>query len=138
MAEQVVRIEGTVPVTTATSTSTLNVNEFAKETSLHASGVVNQPGAGAVICTLTPPAGFYKVEIHRAADGNGTPILYNNAALTVGATTYTLVQVPELGLLYHYTFYANVNGSTAVSVISPAASSTGINVTASITATRMV
>lgn len=138
MAEMTVRIEGVVPVSNSSTTGVLKVQNYFGASSLHAAGMVPNAVAGQAIVTLAaPPAGFYRIDVHRAADGSGTPQLYNNGDFRVGATSNVLLSVPELGTLYNYTFYEVLDGTQALSVNAVTNVTTNITITASITATRI-
>jgi hypothetical protein len=137
MAEMTVRIEGDVPVISSGST-TLKVQEYYGDTSLHAAGSATNVTPGQIICQLTnPPAGFYRVDVHRMAGGSGTPTLYNNGRLWVGSTPYVLTSTPTLDLHYEFTFYVKLDGATNLSVDVVGAGASNITVVASITATRI-
>lgn len=117
------------PVQVAT---TSEVNSF------HGAGVVNEPDADQVIAECTPnQAGFYKIEIHRAADGTGTPSLYNTGTFLAGGDSYELSTVPELGILYNYVFYHSNDGTEPFQLIANQAASLNIAITGSVTATRI-
>lgn len=107
--------------------------------SIHAAGSAANAVAGQAIVTMSaPPAGFYQIDVHRSADGSGTPSLYNNGDFRVGALTpMVLLSVPELGIQYFYTFYVNLDGTQALSVNAVTNVSNNITITASITATRI-
>lgn len=136
MAEMTVRIEGEVPV--LTSTGVLQVSEYRGDASLHVAGAVANVVAGQAICTLpAPPAGFYRVDVHRIAGGSGSPTLFNNGQFRVGATIHTLMSAAVLELPYTFTFYVALNGSTDLSVNAAANGAANITIAASITATRI-
>lgn len=137
-AEQTVRIEGTVPVALTSSAITVQASEYSGATSLHASDQVTNILAGQAVCTLTsPPAGFYRVDVHRIAGGSGTPSLFNNGQFRIGATTHVLMSAAVLELPYFFTFYVALDGATNLSVNAVADGSANITVAASITATRI-
>lgn len=93
--------------------------------------------ANNVFCTLTPPPGKYLVEVRRLAYGNGTPSVANNSYFFVGTSNHTLSTGAILGVLYHFEFYVELDGSTAIGVKSIGNGSANIGVTAGITATRL-
>lgn len=136
---QVVKIDGDVNVVpSGTSGGVLSVSEVMSQ-SLHAAGSVLTPGAGAAICTLSaPPAGLYRVDIHRMAGGSGTPTLFNNGAFrTTSGLNFVLPSVAVLEIPYSFTMYIQANGTDDFSVNSVLAGSANITISASITATRI-
>lgn len=138
MAEKVVRIEGNVPVTNSSSTAVLQISEYTGATSLHTAGAQANVTASQAICTLAaPPAGFYRVDVHRIAGGSGTPTLFNNGQFRVGAAINTLASAAVLETPYDFVFFVNLDGSTALSVNAAADGGANITISASITATRI-
>lgn len=92
---------------------------------------------GNIFCTLTPPAGKYRVNINRIAYGNGTPTVANNSSFFVGASLHTLSSGAILGVPYRYEFYLQLDGSTAIGVQANGNGSANIGVSVGITATRL-
>lgn len=136
-AEKTVRVTGPVSVVNSALT-TLSVQEYANETSLHTAGQVTNILAGQAVCTLTaPPAGFYRVDIHRIAGGSGTPSLFNNGQFRIGATAHVLMSAAVLEIPYAFTFYVELDGLTNLSINAVTDGSPNITIAASITATRM-
>ncbi len=93
--------------------------------------------AGNVFCTLTPPAGRYRININRIAYGTGTPSVANNSQFFVGSTNHTLSSGAILGVPYRYEFYLTLNGSTAIGVKAVSNGSNNIGVSVGMTATRL-
>lgn len=93
--------------------------------------------AGNVFCTLTPPAGTYRVTIHRIAYGTGTPAVANNGTFKVGSTDHVLSSAAGLDIPYVYDFYLQLDGSTPIQVVALNNGSNNIGVSASITASRI-
>jgi hypothetical protein len=115
----------------------MSVHEYAPHDPLHDAGFQLPVTAGNVFCTLTPPSGHYRIEIHRLAYGTGTPSVANNGRFFVGATEHTLSSGAALGVPYFFTFYVQLDGATAVGIKAVNNGSANIGVTASITATRL-
>lgn len=137
MTQQLVQVQGTVDVQLASPT-VLSVSQGLGTDTLSNAGTATNVLAGQVYAQITnPPAGFYVVDVWRAADGSGNPTLYNNGQIAFGADTRTLMDLPELGLVYHYQFFVDLNGSESIQVKAANNGSPQITVTALITATRI-
>lgn len=114
------------------------VHEFDPETDIRKSAGFQLPvTAGNVYCTITPPAGRWRININRIAYGNGTPSIANNSSFFVGATLHVLSSGAILGVPYRYEFYLKLDGNTAVGVQANGNGSNNIGVSAGITATRL-
>lgn len=104
---------------------------------IHDAGLQLPVTAGHVFCTITPPAGRYRIDIHRIAYGNGTPSIANNSHLAIGANNYTLSTAAALDIEYWWQFYVELDGNTAVSVVANGNGSNNIGVSAGITAVQI-
>lgn len=104
---------------------------------LKSTGFQEPVTAGNVFCTLTPPAGRYRININRIAYGTGTPGIPNNSYFFVGASNHTLSSGAIIGVPYRYEFYVQLDGATAVGVKAINNGSNNIGVSAGITATPM-
>ena len=104
---------------------------------LHDAGFQIPVTAGHVFCTVTCPAGSYRIRVNRLAYGTGAPSIANNSRLFIGSAQHTLCTGGILGIWYEYDFYVTLDGTTAVEVRSIADGSPNIGVTASITAIRL-
>lgn len=93
--------------------------------------------ANDVFCTLTPPAGKYRIDINRIAYGSGSPSIANNSVFFVGSSDHVLSSAAALAVPYKYQFYVRLDGSTAIGVRALNNGSPNIGVTAGITATRL-
>lgn len=93
--------------------------------------------AANTFCTLTPPAGKYRININRIAYGSGNPAIANNSHFFVGSVNHVLSSAAALGVPYRYEFYVVLDGATAIGVRSINSGSAAIGVSAGITATRL-
>lgn len=93
--------------------------------------------AGHVFCTLTPPAGDYRVDVRRLAYGNGTPSIANNSYFFVGSDQNVLSTGATLGVEYVYQFFVKLDGVTAIGVAAVGNGSANIGVTCGMTATPL-
>lgn len=93
--------------------------------------------AGNVFCTLTPPAGKYRININRIAYGSGNPSIANNSEFFVGSSAHTLSSGAGLLIPYRYEFFVELDGATAIGVRAIGNGSNNIGVSAGITATRL-
>lgn len=135
MAEMRVIVENEVATSFA---STLNTSPFAGDDTLTGIGQATNVLAGQVYAQITnPPAGFYRVDMYRAADGSGTPTLYNNGQIAFGADVRTMLDLPALGVIYHYVFHVNLNGSESIQIRAAVNGSPDITVTGFLLATRI-
>lgn len=113
-------------------------NGYAGFQSLHDANQVTNILADQVVCSISnPPAGFYRIDVHRIAGGSGTPTLFNNGKLRIGSTDYVLMSAAVLETPYDFTFYALLTGSQSLSVRAVANGATNVTIAASITATRI-
>jgi hypothetical protein len=92
---------------------------------------------GNVFCTLTPPAGKYRININRIAYGGGNPSIANNSHFFVGASVHNLSSGAILGVPYRYEFYLTLDGATAIGVKANGNGSANIGVSVGITATPL-
>lgn len=114
------------------------VHEFDPTASIIKSAGFELPvTAGHTFCTLTPPAGNYKININRIAYGNGVPSIANNSHFFVGSEEHTLSSGAILGVPYRYEFYIQLDGVTAIGIKANGNGSANIGVSAGITALRL-
>lgn len=117
----------------------INFREYVplKGALIHDAGFQLPVTAGNTFCTITPPAGRYRIDVHRMAYGNGTPSIANNSHLAIGSNNYTLSTGAILGVEYWWQFFVELDGTTSVSVVANGNGSANIGVTAGITAVQI-
>lgn len=137
MAEQRVIVENPVSVTNTTGSTFVAIPMVGVDSVSNTGAVANVLAGQAIASVTIPSTGYWRLNVHRAADGAGTPVLYNNGQLKVGANTYTMLSLPELGIVYEYDFYFNITSGTVVSINAVTNGSANITVAATIIATRI-
>lgn len=116
-----------------------SATQFAPETDIRKNAGFQLPvTAGNIFCQLTPPAGHYRIDIHRIAYGSGNPSVANNSQFFVGSNNHTLSTGAVLGVAYSWQFFVQLDGNTAVGVSAIGNGSANIGVSCGITATRLV